>query len=247
MAQHWPLALYRPPDYLPRLWLTAQARAKALAARQRLLSFLGGVNTVLATYEHQHPDLRSHMLRLQQQIREVKFGSGMAPDKEGRTFRNISEISVEGESTRADDTRIYECKRFYRSLAQRFHPDKGGDVDYFVSLRNAMSMGDLEYLRLQFFMRFKGMDLDWAVTEGQQFWTDQENRATINRQRLQGLPIFKVMSAHISGNKAQAALLMAEELQRRANALQEELKYAYNRQKGIVQGADPILRPESLK
>lgn len=247
MAQQWPLALYRPPDYLPRLYRARVARKRALAARERLLLFLGGVNRVLSDYEHQHPVLRAHMLRLQQQIREVHYGQGMAPDREGRTFRNVSELTVEGESTRADDTRLYECKRYYRSLAQKFHPDKGGDVDYFVSLRNAMTMGDVEYLRLQFFTQFKGMDVDWQAQEGEKFWSEQQERATVNKERLQALPIFKVMSAHVSGNKERAAALMEEELQRRANALMEELKYVYNRKQGIVQGADPILRPESHK
>lgn len=244
MPHSWPLALYKPPDYYPRIWRCASARKAALAARQRLLLFLSGTNRVLASYEHQHPAVREHMLRLQQQIREIRYGNGMAPDQEGRSFRNISELNVEGEATRADDTRLYECKRYYRTLAQKFHPDKGGDVDYFVSLRNAVTLGDVEYLRLQFYTQFKGMDLDWQAEEGVQFWTDQEERARINRERLQGLPIFKVMSAHVSGNKILAAQLMLEELQRRAAALQEELKYAYNRQRGIVLGAEPVLGTE---
>lgn len=238
----WPLALHYPQPLLAHLAQARVARTKALAARERLSAFLTSVNTVLARYEWEFPELRRDMLRLQQQIRELRYGA-MAPDQEGRSFTNVTEMSVEGESSRLDDTRRYECKRFFRSLAQLHHPDKGGDLDYFQALRRARDDGDIDYLRVQYITSFKLRDLRWLSTEAPLFWSNQEKKAGVNKTRLQGLAIFKVVAAHVSGAKARAHELMGLELASRLQALRTELVHATIRASGSRPDVDPLWKP----
>lgn len=237
--------LYVPPNLLLRLYCAHVARTRALAARERLSFFLASVNTVLARYEHQFEVLRRELLALQQMIREQHYGNGMAPDQEGRVFRNVTELNGTFGSLRQADTHLYECRRYFRSLAQVHHPDKGGDLDFFQALRLARDQADLDFLRVQFVLTFRGTDLTWQSTEAEAFWIEQEQKATVNKTRLTALPIFKVVAAHASGRKQEATQLMEEELRYRVLALHKELEHARMRARGEHLSVEPVFVPGS--
>lgn len=244
MAGPYPLAPYYGPDLLQRLHAYHKARAAALLARAQFTSFLAGVNTVLVSYEHLFPELRKALLRTQQQIREYRHGY-MAPDQEGRAFTNVSDVSADGQSSRRADTNRYECRRFFKTLAQIYHPDKGGDPEMFQALRTARDQGDIDFLRVQWVISVKARNFSWILGEGLQFWSVQAEKATVNRKQLRSLPIFKVVSAHVAGSPDLAKQRMDTELQNRLAVLKAELSYARLRSRGEHLDVDEYFKPAS--
>lgn len=48
-----------------------------------------------------------------------------------------------------DDTPLAECKKVYRSLCRKYHPDSGGDADKFDEVQKAYSaIESQEYLNV---------------------------------------------------------------------------------------------------
>jgi hypothetical protein len=202
--------------------------------RKQFDQFVQKVNRILDTYENKFPEIRGQILQMQQLIREIRIDKNtVTPDTEGRGFENVmlADVSKSHHNSRTHNTLRNQCKRLFKQLAQKLHPDKGGDPLVFQTVLQAYRNNDLDYLQQLYWLYIKGLKLWWLGTEGLDFWSNQLEKIDVNLKALKGLPQYKVVRFHIAGQDEQAAATMEILMLKYLAAVQAELEFCLARQR----------------
>ncbi len=219
------LTVWKPPLSMARLYEYEVVKALALKAREKHTARVDLCNNVLKKLESNFPVLLDELNRLELAIRNATKG---VPDTEGRDWvpgLNVNKVGGE----RLNAAHWIQVKRFFKTLAKTFHPDHGGDTAEFAAIEEARRHGDLDYLRVKFATSSSQKDPWWRQNEGIEFWHTQRKKADVNLTRLQGTSIFKVVQAHLAGNRAVALKLMELELLKRRFEFINELNHVLKR------------------
>ena len=149
---------------------------------------------------------------------------------DGRDWTDTScnlDLEVEA-NARQRDARRDQCRRIFKALAQIYHPDKGGDLDFFQLLRQAVLSLDLEFLRVQQALAINEKSLAWRCGEGIDFWDLQNRKVSVNFRKLEANLQFRAVSSYLSGQKANASTLMRTWIEQRLLMLRHELAHILN-------------------
>jgi len=208
-----------------------------LKKRAEHAKFIQSIHSAVHRYEKDHEDVLAKLKDVQRRIQYLTRGvPNGALDM--RTFLDIED----GEST--DQTRRFLCRRFYRELAQAFHPDKGGSIELFQSINDAYQNNDLDYLTIQYQVLVNEPKLSWRCAEGCQFWVDQELAISVRLRRLQSTELFKVIRLHITRQYEQASKQMGIFLNRKLMARKAELQFLIETLNGDSNGQESQGRTE---
>ncbi len=216
IVRHSPICLGTLAEY-------SKQKARTLDLRSRFYKELDSVNQVLRRYEEHHPELRKELTELEQRIHDVTRG---VPG-DGRDLRTLLDEELGTQHSQADR---FLCKKYFKALASRLHPDRaGGDLEAFQAAQAAARNADLDYLRIAYACTIQESVLHWRCTEGLQLWRDLHEGIAVRRARLRATEAYEVLRLHIIRNYEQASQHMKVLLMRKVMARTNELQFIINR------------------
>lgn len=218
-----------PPITMAGLFTYEAHKRTALQARDRLGTRIQTANRILERLATNFPDLRAELAELERRIvlTHPKVGRAMV---DGRYWEDTAcnlDLEVEA-NARQRDARRDQCRRIFKALAQIHHPDKGGDLETFQRLRQAVLSLDLEFLRVQQALAVDEKDLRWRCGAGIAFWDLQNTKVTVNFRKLEANLQFRAVSSYLSGQKANASTMMRTWMEQRLLILRNELAHILN-------------------
>lgn len=236
-----PLVAEGPPITTAGLFLYRREKQKALDLREKFDVRLDSVNRLLIRISDAEPDLRAEIASLEHRIvtHSPRVGKAML---DGRDWESPVRIHLGQGSAKDIDIRRDQCRRIFRVLAQKHHPDKGGTVEHFQRLRKAVLSLDLEFLRVQEVLDFKEKSIFWQCGEGSDFWDLQSQKIRVNFQILEANRMYPVARAYMSGRKTEASTLMRRWMEDQVAILRHELTSIMNRR--LTQELDAGITPD---
>lgn len=226
----YPLAVWGgPPVTTAGLFHYAARKKAALQARDTFGARVDTANRVLERLGGSYPVLQAEIAELERQIvlTRPKAPRAMVGSREWASATCSIDIALES-NTRQREARKDQCRRLYRLLAQKHHPDKGGDFETFQRLRQAMISLDLEYLAIQQALMQDEPALAWRCAEGAEFWDLQSKRVHVNSLKLESVPQYRIVACHLSGNKSAALSMMRKWMEQQLIVLKHELAHILN-------------------
>lgn len=200
------------------LYECATSKRKFEIARKRFDNFLNACNNVAEFYARHFPSKTNTVRTLRNEILNNVKGVG------------VNRHGIEADNGWYEDTSSlqasvnrYICKPYYRALAKKFHPDKGGDTEVFSLITKAYKEGDIEALRRYEVELLKGLNLYWKQSDGKTFWQQQERKLIVKLEILKTQPLFPLMRLHAAGRKDDAKNFMSDFLDKKASVLLTEL------------------------
>ncbi|QDH83459.1 DnaJ-like chaperone protein [Achromobacter phage Motura] len=193
-------------------------KAMCLRERSKYTKAIATTTAVLRKYEQPHEDALKTIKELRTQIRENTKGMPTDP------FEDTLYMGMAA-SQRETDAAKAICKGLYKVLAQKLHPDKGGDPELFAEIHQAYKQYDIDFLRIQYTLLESESSLNWKISEGVAFWHAQWERAAQDFKILQESKWFTVVRFHMTGQQALAEKAMAETLKHRIFELRSEFNH----------------------
>ncbi len=190
-----------------------------LDSKLKFSALIDNCNKITAKLEDLCPTEKKILSDLRLAVQNATIGEATSD------FSFQEHINLFDNSTQFDQMHMAKCKEIYRVLAQRLHPDKGGDADLFAAVNKAMREGDLEFLAVQEVLLIHESKYDWRAYEGLDFWIKQIEMLPVREQKLKASPIFKIVREYQSGKIHVATKHMKELLEHKIIATQTELNY----------------------
>lgn len=219
----YPLAIYRPVSY-PKVAYFRRMLPSLLAKRvsHRKVSeiILSVVNTYIESSDC--ADYREMISELKRQIRLQTKGQASQHEVDSPLPTELDE-EIQNEQLYVANTVL--LKSVWKALAQKLHPDKGGDPELFAAAHAAYRGRKLRFLQ-ELLMQFEQFDdLVWITQHGLQYLETEFGRLRVEEEQRRNSILYMVYYNHIVGNFVKAAQYANVYLAQNIEHLQNELAH----------------------
>jgi|SRR6478736_242280 len=128
------------------------------------------------------------------------------------------------------DAHTAVLKRVYRKLAQKLHPDKGGDRTVWDEVEVAFGMRDLNRLNAIWFSIIEGRNLYWQQSDGVYHVSSEYHRYGVELELLKQTPGWRAARLHIAGSVNTAVDIVRLFLADKIAALLNEINYVITKE-----------------
>ena len=195
-----------------------RSKAECLIQRRNYTKAVQTTQAILAKYE---PEFSKELHRIKELRTTIRFNTHGMPTEpfEESLYMGIAASQRETDAAKAI------CKGLYKALAQKYHPDKGGDPQLFAEIYQAYKQYDIDFLRIQWILLAEESSLDWRISTGVDFWKEQLLKSKHELKILQESRWYSIVRLHVSGQRQQAKETMKQALNARIFELQSELNH----------------------
>lgn len=217
--------VWRPPLNLAMIAAYHKLRAASDIQRLRYTRTIDQVNSLLNRVSEEHCEAELNEIeRLQRELRLITKGTPvtealMPEDKEPVL------LSDPNHNQRQYDAETQLLKVTYRKLAQRLHPDKGGDIDTWSEVDVAYKMRDINRLNAIWFSITEGRNLYWQQSSGVYHVSSEYQRYDVELEMLKQTPGWRATRLYLAGQVNTAVDLVRLYLLDKIAALMNEINY----------------------